>query len=146
MSAAGSIAGTFVTGFLLIDLFGSRTTMWLVGAVLLSCGIVVGPWHRGAPGRPLPLVVLALFLAGSPFLWAAKTLPGPCEAETSYFCIRTAPVKTTDGRPATGLFLDRLMHSAFDGGDPLAVGYDYERVYHAFSNEQLIAIPSCACW
>ena len=43
VSAAGSIVGTFLTGFLLIDLFGSRTTMWLVGATPLLCGLSVGP-------------------------------------------------------------------------------------------------------
>src|SRR5438874_6498110 len=100
VSAAGSILGTFLTGFLLIDLFGSRTTMWLVGATLLLCGLSVGPWRGGGVGgRGLPLAILALFVVASPLLVTAGALPGPCRAETSYFCIRTEAVTTEDGRP-----------------------------------------------
>ncbi len=141
VSAAGSIAGTFMTGFLLIDLFGSRTTVWLVGAVLLACGLLVGPWRGARGGRAVAALSVFLFLLVSPLLVATKALPGPCQEETSYFCIRVEAVKATDGRPARGLFLDRLMHSAIVEGDPTAMGYDYERVYRAYTEEQLARDP-----
>lgn len=142
VSAAGSIAGTFLTGFLLIDLFGSRTTVWLVGAMLLFCGLVVGPWRGARGGHALSVLSVVLFLLLSPLLVATKALPGPCQAETSYFCIRIEDVTTADGRPARGLFLDRLMHSALVDGDPTALGYDYERVYRALTDEQLARDPA----
>jgi spermidine synthase len=142
VSAAGSIAGTFMTGFLLIDLFGSRTTVWLIAALLLLCGLAVGPWRGPRAGRGLPLAILVLFLAVSPFLVATKALPGPCQAETSYFCIRIETTRTLDGRMARGLFLDRLMHSALIEDDPGALLYDYERVYRALTEEQLARDPA----
>lgn len=87
-------------------------------------------------------MVTILFLAGSPLLWVSEALPGPCQAETSYFCIRTERVTTADGRPATGLFLDRLMHSAIREDDPNALGYGYERVYQAFTEQSLARDPA----
>jgi spermidine synthase len=142
VSAAGSIAGTFITGFLLIDLFGSRTTVWLVGVILLACGLLVGSWRGAQAGRPIAALSVVLFLLVSPVLVATKALPGPCQEETSYFCIRVETVTTLDGRTARGLVLDRLMHSALVDGDPTAFGYDYERVYRAFTEEQLSRDPA----
>ncbi len=142
VSAAGSIAGTFLTGFLLIDLFGSRTTVWLIAAFLLLCGLAVGPWRGARAGRGLPLMILVLFLLVSPLLVVTKALPGPCRAETSYFCMRIETTTTLDGRTARGFYLDRLMHSALVDDDPSALVYDYERVYRALTEEQLARDPA----
>lgn len=142
VSAAGSIGGTFLTGFLLIDLFGSRTIVVLVAAVLLVCGLVVAPWRVRRAERVLPLLVLAFLLLATPFLYAVKALPGPCRMETSYFCIRTEQVKADDGRTATGLFLDRLMHGSVILDDPGYLGYGYEQVYQVLTDDQLARDPS----
>jgi hypothetical protein len=132
----------FPDRLLLIDLFGSRTTVWLIAAILLLCGLAVGSWRGPRAGRGFPLLILVLFLAVSPLLVATEALPGPCLAETSYFCMRIENTTMLDGRAARGLFLDRLMHSALVDGDPSALGYDYERVYRAFTEEQLVRDPA----
>ena len=55
--AIGSIAGTFATGFYLIAEFGTTTTIWGVGAVLLAMSIM----YR--PKSPVAYVWTAIFLA-----------------------------------------------------------------------------------
>lgn len=142
VSAAGSIGGTFLTGFLLIDLFGSRVIIMLVAATLLLCGLVVAPWRVARAERILPALVLAFLLLATPFLYAVKALPGPCATETSYFCIRTEQIKLRDGRLATGVFLDRLMHSSLILDDPNYLGYDYQEAYRVLTDDRLARNPS----
>ena len=142
VSAAGSIGGTFLTGFLLIDLFGSRVIVMLVAATLLLCGLVVAPWRVARAERVLPTLVLAFLLLATPFLYAVKALPGPCATETSYFCIRTEQIRARDGRQATGVFLDRLMHSSLILDDPQYLGYEYEEAYRVLTDDRLVRDPA----
>ena len=45
-STAGSIVGTFLTGFWLISWLGTRSIVWIVAGVLLLTGLIVGQFHR----------------------------------------------------------------------------------------------------
>ena len=60
-STAGSIVGTFLTGFWLISWLGTRNIVWIVAGVLLLTGLAVGQFHRstgaarhGQPGLLAP--------------------------------------------------------------------------------------------
>jgi spermidine synthase len=109
---------------------------------LLLIGLVIAPWRVPRSERVMPTLVLCFLLLATPFLYATKALPGPCQTETSYFCIRTEQVKASDGRSATGLFLDRLMHGSVILDDPTFLGYDYEVAYRALTDDQLARDPS----
>jgi spermidine synthase/MFS family permease len=50
-STAGSIFGTFLTGFWLISWLGTRNIVWLVAALLLATGLAVGDFHKTRQGR-----------------------------------------------------------------------------------------------
>lgn len=71
-STAGSIVGTFLTGFWLISWLGTRTIVWLVAAVLLLMGLLIGRFYR--PGKALAALVLAALLAGAALLYGSAPL------------------------------------------------------------------------
>src|SRR5262249_5751224 len=66
-STAGSIVGTFLTGFWLISWLGTRSIVWVVAALLLVTGLAVGDVHRTRSGR-VALVASGLFLAAAYWL------------------------------------------------------------------------------
>jgi tetratricopeptide (TPR) repeat protein len=67
--AAGSILGTFVTGFYLIAAMGTTAIIWTVSAVLLFMAILY--WHRLWVLYAWAVILLALFVMGmAPFDWA----------------------------------------------------------------------------
>ena len=54
VSTAGSIVGTFLTGFLMVQLFGSRFILVVVGLVLVFLALAFGDLWRGrVPGTAL---------------------------------------------------------------------------------------------
>ncbi len=123
LSTAGAIAGTFVTGFVLVSALPTRPIVIAVGAALIVAGVAV--WVRIGRGRGagLPLVALAALLAGTG--WTAVA-PQPCERESTYFCVRveTDPVRES-GRT---LYLDTLRHSYVDLADPTHLEFAYARI------------------
>lgn len=107
LAAVGSIAGTFITGYWLVQTFGTRTVILGTGATLF---LLAAPFLR----RKGPLVP-ALFLIGAvtagAVLWQRQGLASPCTRESSYFCIRIAD-HSADAPfgEARGLILDHLLH------------------------------------
>src|SRR5438045_5103507 len=59
VSTAGSIVGTFVTGFYLIEALGTRSIVWTVGLILIALGLIVGGFAR-RPGRASTVVMGAV--------------------------------------------------------------------------------------
>jgi spermidine synthase len=137
LSTFGGIAGTFLTGFVLVALFPTRATIRVVAALLVVGGIVVAlgmARHRPerAVGRlaadgAMPILgmtpLLLALLAGG----ASLVTDGPCEVETSYYClaVRQDPDSTT-GRV---LWLDTLPHSHVDLADPTVLSFTYTAWY-----------------
>jgi spermidine synthase len=123
---AGSIAGTFATGFFLISAFGTRVIVWVVAAGLLLIGVFIA---LSTPGRQryAAALVLVLFAGASIFVWQNGWLTSNCLRETDYFCIkvRTDP-EDEDVRVLT---LDRLVHSYVYLNEPTRLRYGYEQVY-----------------
>jgi spermidine synthase len=140
-STAGSIVGTFLTGFWLISWLGTRSIVWIVAGVLLLTGLAVGQFHRsqglGRLAAGLLAPVLAFMTFGFAWVgWQQGKYRAPCEVESNYYCIQINET-FEDGRPARALMLDRLIHSFVVIDDPTALGYGYERAYADLTTMQL---------
>jgi spermidine synthase len=138
VSTVGAIAGTFATGFFLIDLMGTRTIVWTIAAVLAAVGAVVArPWRA----RPvIPAVLVAATLLG----YARAEMPSfapPCLKESNYYCIQIYE-QDVDGIPVKSLALDHLVHSYVSLSDPTFIGYGYERVYQELTDFHVRGRPS----
>jgi spermidine synthase len=132
-STAGSIVGTFLTGFWLISWLGTRSIVWLVAGVLFLTGMAVGEFHRarGLRGAAATLLspILAILAFGLVGLgWTNGRYRAPCDVESDYYCIQVLETSES-GRPARALMLDRLIHSYVVLDDPTVLDYGYERAY-----------------
>jgi len=139
-STAGSIIGTFATGFWLISLFGTKTIIVIVSLVQLALAVwfLADRSHR----RSLATLAIAVLLYGALLgtLYKTGLLDSECAMETNYFCINTydrdqnEDLATVEGIQAEPLIirelvLDRLVHSYVDLKNPERLVYGYERTY-----------------
>ena len=119
LGTLGALAGTFLTGFVLLAAFPTSTLLLLTGLVLLGVGVAVSVWGRRTPTTPL-LALLAGGVLGAGVLLA---LDGPCQVETRYYC---AQVVADPERPSgRTLVLDGLRHSYVDLDDPTHLEFAY---------------------
>ncbi|MEL7158164.1 MAG: fused MFS/spermidine synthase, partial [Actinomycetota bacterium] len=117
---AGALAGTFVTGFVLVASFGTRTLFVAVGAVLVAAGLAFTGSTR-LRTNPLALVLAAAIGAG------ALVVGDRCQAETSYAC---ADLVVDEGRPTgRSLVLNGDRNSYVDVDDPLFLDFRYARLF-----------------
>ncbi len=127
-STAGSIVGTFATGFVLVSHLGTKATILGVAGLLLLLGL----WFVSAVSWPRALlrilVIGGLFALGIFQLSQGGFLRSECVRESNYFCIN---VRETEkgGRQVKELLLDRLVHSYSDIDDPTFLSYGYEQIY-----------------
>lgn len=107
LAAIGSILGTFATGYVLVQTFGSR-------ALVLGCGLALlllaFPYLRGV--RPVAGITIGLAaLASGALMWRAGGLESSCQTESAYFCIRVEDLSAeAPAGEARGLVLDHLLH------------------------------------
>ena len=125
LSAAGTLgalAGTFLTGFVLLAALPTSALLLLTGAVLIVVGVTVAV-ALPKVARPLPLAgVVALGVLAAGLLVVAD---GPCQVETRYYC---ATVQADPNRPGgRTLILDGLRHSYVDLDDPTYLEFSYAR-------------------
>jgi spermidine synthase len=117
----GALAGTFLTGFVLLSAFATSTLLLLTGVVLVGSGLTVALLlpRRDVATAPL-LTVLALAVLSGSWLVVAD---GPCEYETRYYCASVEP----DSARVAGrvLVLDGLRHSYVDLDDPTHLEFRY---------------------
>jgi spermidine synthase len=118
----GALAGTFLTGYVLLAALPTSTLLLLTGALLVFGGLalaVVLPRGERMPARQLAGLVVVSALAAA---WVAVA-DGPCQVETRYYC---ASVEV-DGQNPTGrvLVLDGLRHSYVDLDDPAHLEFGY---------------------
>lgn len=122
LAAAGSIAGTFLAGYWLIQYFGTYN-------LIVTCGIVfyvlATPFILGRLQMRDTLIVLfsivIVFLA-----YQRDAYTSPCKKESQYFCIRV--VDASDMVPfgfANAMILDHLMHGVNHSTRPDMLVYDY---------------------
>ena len=121
---AGSIVGTFMTGFVLISWFGTHTIAWGVAIVLLAMGLTFTLLRRW----PLLVAAIVIIAGGSGLAFNQGWLRGPCLRETNYYCIKVRETER-DGEPVRILTLDRLVHSYTSLNNPTKLVYGYEQMY-----------------
>lgn len=140
ISTAGSIAGTFVTGFYLIAEFGTRATLYGVAACLVATALLAG----GLLERRARIVVaILLALAAGRVALSPVDMPPPVQPlvlgpetgtihkeESQYYTIEVAVAPRSDnGEPILALSLDHLTHSYSDPRDPDHFEYGYLRIF-----------------
>lgn len=117
---AGAIAGTFLTGFVLVAALPSQPVVIGIGALLVASGLVAS-WRLGRAVAGSTLAAVAV-VAGI----GAVALPPPCDRETAYFCVRVE--EDPDLPSGRVLVLDRLVHAHVDLEDPSHLELRYVRL------------------
>ena len=121
ISTLGALAGTFLTGFVLLSAFATSTLLLLTGLVLVVTGVAVAlvlP-RLAVPVAPM-LAVLVLSTLTASWLVVAG---GPCEYETRYYCATVEADPRRDG--GRTLVLDGLRHSYVDLDEPEHLEFRY---------------------
>ena len=142
-AAAGSIFGTFLTGFVLIEWIGTRAIVTSVAGVLamIGLGLASMAYRSGGAFISTWLVILGLFnvVAFGSWPWAQELgvflLLRPDHSdlvyfdESNYFSIQV--YEAPDIENARILSLDNLVHSYVSSTDVTHMIYDYETIYAA---------------
>ncbi len=126
LGTTGAIAGTFLTGFVLVPLFPTPQILMGLAVLLVISGLAL--WWWLAPTRSAFLIV-PLFLAG---VWLGGALANPCETETSYYCLRVE--QDVDNPSGRTLWLDTLRHAYVDLDDPTELRFSYTRMLAAVAD------------
>lgn len=116
---AGAIAGTFITGFLLVAALPSRFVLLGLGGALIFLGLWSAITHGG--NRTLLPGILFAVAAGT----LTATASGPCDIESAYSCIEIVEASQT-GRL---LLMDDVRHSFVDIADPTHLEFRYAQVF-----------------
>lgn len=144
-STAGSILGTFMTGFYFILWFGTLTIVWLVAGVLLLIGIsawfawkLPGKRKINPPalsvGTMILVVVLGgLFLYRYPESWQQNYL-----RESNYYTIQVWEA----GDGFRGLGLDHMTHAFVIPNEPLTLKYNYLKVFREIVDYLMVGKPA----
>ncbi len=144
-AAIGSIVGTFLTGFVLIDLFGTRAIVLFVALGLALLGLLLAATQ---PRGGAPFIVFWIVLLGgcgvlafapgvSVEQWGVFLLLRPdlddldYYDESNYFAIQVYDAYDMDHTKV--LALDNLVHSYIPTDDITNLIYDYESVYAAIT-------------
>ena len=136
-SAIGGIAGTFLTGFVLLERLGTTAIFWGVGTVLAALAIAC----RAASWRPYGgsalLVVLIVLSAGpngsTQIIGERLGLREPrdptllYEHESPYFYIRVVESRRVPS--VRWMMLDQVLHSAIDLRDPATIDQSFQYPY-----------------
>jgi len=149
--AAGSIAGTFLTGFLMISLLGTKAVLCLVSgllALISVCMVTSGLGHAVWAGVVMALSIAVM--APDSWQWAVRIgdehmlgirdqiRPDEYRLESNYYSIKVYPPDEDGSRT---LVLDDLIHGYVVKDKPRELRYDYELIYASIM-ERAGAIPS----
>ncbi len=146
----GSILGTFLTGFFLINTVGTKGVILLIACVLaLSATLIGSIWHAAWAGIPLGLCVIAFVpnvpgfsknfpkLATMGLSWGIREEAGNPNIddygyawvdESDYYYIKVTNKPVALGQKRT-IVLDNLEHGYFTLGHPEQLDYPYEHIY-----------------
>ncbi len=140
-STAGSIIGTFVTGFFFILLFGTRMTIWLVAAVLFILGIAILfsfkiPDRWKLSFRNITIWALSFLVVISSLLlfFMRDSWQKEYTSESNYYTIDVVTFSydgdaTTSAKVVHVLVLDHLIHSYINPDDPTDLRYSYLELF-----------------
>ena len=163
LSTLGSIVGTFATGFVLVQLLGTRMIVLGVGLVLILMALAFGDLLR--MGRAVVPVAAGILLVAvlvparnvkaydcgmntdclqraAKDGWDQATQSG-CLHETAYYCIRVADnPAVSDHQTVKELILDHLVHSYNSLEDPNFLEYGYIKVYAEIADYLARRLPN----
>jgi len=151
----GSIAGTFLTGFLLIDVLGSKGLLLAISALMAMVATGLGGIGQAAwAGIPLGLCIIAFapvdFLEKQAVSWGLQEPAGNPDVtgdgiayidESNYYYIKVEnepagdildPLEQAESDEVPQrrvLVLDNLIHGYFVPGHADHLEYDYEFIY-----------------
>ena len=146
----GSILGTFLAGFVLIDALGTKGLLLALATAMALAATWLGTaWHAGWAGLPLGLCLVAFvpvgFLSDRAVDWKLRDPKGDPESlkydtafcdESNYYYIRVDNKPQADPDHPNGpplklrtLVLDSLIHGHDLLGHPEDLEYDYEFIY-----------------
>ncbi len=151
-NAAGSIAGTFLTGFCLMAWMGSARIVLTVALLLavLGLGYARAAWRAGSGPRAAATagagIIAAFFLLailpGEGLAAAALALrlrDAAAEADAVYFDETRYQALTVTAEPGNpghrSFFQNKLRHSEIQLAAPEQLQYPYHRLYEAFINQ-----------
>ena len=107
LAALGSIIGTFLTGFVFIQYFGSHNVI-IASSILLL--VLAAPFFRHSP-KTTPVLMVTALVSLSLVTLARGGYANPCDRESNYFCLRVVDVsQQAPFGTAKALILDHLMH------------------------------------
>lgn len=125
LGTVGAIAGTVLTGFVLISRLPISVILIGLGALLLVGGALV-EWRMRRWNRVNAAGFALIIVAAGAVTYIA---PGGCDAETQYHCVRV--VADPDRDSGRTLVLDSLNHSYVDLDDPTLLRFTYIRALAA---------------
>ncbi len=140
----GSIIGTFLTGFLLIDVLGTKGVILVLASITAFAATYLGTIvHALWAGIPMGLLVIAFmpfsFFESIGLRWGVRELSGNPSAEhpglawvdeSNYYFIKVNNEFEQGGEVVKRtLVLDNLIHGYFILDHPERLDYDYEHIY-----------------
>lgn len=141
LAALGSITGTFITGFFLIQYLGSRNIIVLSALILLMLAM---PFFRRSSALAIVMLMLTSLAAGMTYV--RQGFNNPCEFESDYFCVRVVDASQDVAYgEASALVLDHLLHGINHKQEPTMLVSPYvhvmqELVGRHFSKDSLAAL------
>jgi spermidine synthase len=106
LAALGSILGTFITGYWLVQYFGTRMVISGSAVCLLLLAV---PFLRKL--RIKQAAALVVFGVGTLAVTQARNgFSNPCQWESNYFCLRVVDASSYEYGTAKALILDHLLH------------------------------------
>lgn len=106
LAALGSILGTFITGYWLVQYFGTRII--IIGCSVCLLVLAIPFLHKI---RLAPLLVLLILGASTVIItYARNGFANPCQWESNYFCLRVVDASSYEYGTAKALILDHLLH------------------------------------
>ncbi len=106
LAALGSILGTFITGYWLVQYFGTR--MIIIGSAI-CLALLALPFLRKT--RTTHVVLLITLGVSTIMLTQVRNgFANPCQWESNYFCVRVVDASSYEYGAAKALILDHLLH------------------------------------
>jgi predicted membrane-bound spermidine synthase len=113
LAALGSICGTFLTGFVLIQYLGTRAVIVAAGIGLLALST---PLLRRSRSLIVSAAVAAAMILAADYL--GQGMANPCDEESQYYCIRVVDFAgAAEPGDTRTLVLDHLIHGISYGPD-----------------------------
>ena len=110
LAALGSITGTFLTGYWLVQYYGTKQVVIGTSVLLVLLALPFLVKRSGAAGTLAGALLAALVITLA--ITKSEGFITPCDVESNYYCIRVIDEQDADYRlVARTLVLDHMVHS-----------------------------------